>query len=65
MYAEYFMDWQLISDGSSTPYVDGGITKLLSNDSVDIYAGYDLSETFGTRLPTTGCHRNRVSYRFH
>ena len=21
---------------------------------LDIYAGYDLSETFGTRLPTTG-----------
>ncbi len=66
MYAEYFMDWQLISGQFFyTPYVDGGITKLLSNDlQLDIYAGYDLSETFGTRLPTTGWFIGTgVSYR--
>ena len=66
MYAEYFMDWQLIAGQFFyTPYVDGGITKLLSNDlQLDIYAGYDLSETFGTRLPTTGWFIGTgVSYR--
>ena len=66
MYAEYFMDWQLVSGQFFyTPYVDGGITKLLSNDlQLDIYAGYDLSNTFGTRLPSTGWFIGTgVSYR--
>jgi hypothetical protein len=66
MYAEYFMNWQLIAGQFFyTPYVDGGITKLLSNDlQLDIYAGYDLSEALGTRLPSTGWFIGTgVSYR--
>lgn len=49
----------------ATPYVDGGFTKLLSNDlQLDIYAGYDLSTTLGARLPSTGFFFGTgVSYR--
>tara|TARA_B100000900_G_scaffold413794_1_gene438632 strand:- start:698 stop:1600 length:903 start_codon:yes stop_codon:yes gene_type:complete len=65
-YAEYFMDWRVISGQFQyTPNVDGGMTKLLTNDlQFDIYAGYNLSEYFGTRLPSTGWFIGTgVSYR--
>ncbi len=48
-----------------TPFIDGGITKLLSNDlQLDIYAGYDISEITGTRNATTGFIAGAgISYR--
>ena len=50
----------------TTPYIDGGFTKLLSNDlQLDVYAGVDLSTEFGSRLPTNGFFFGTgVSYRF-
>ena len=48
-----------------TPFFDGGITKLLSNDlQLDVYAGMNVSERFGTRLPSKGWFIGTgVSYR--
>ena len=56
VYIEYFTNWELVQTQLfHTPFIDVGITKLLSNDlQLDVYAGYDLSETVGVRNPTTG-----------
>ena len=66
VYAEYFSDWQV--QGTQlfgTPYLDGGFTRLLSNDlQLDVYAGFDLSPYVNTRLNTSGLFFGAgVSYR--
>jgi hypothetical protein len=66
VYLEYFTNWELVQTQLfHTPFIDGGITKLLSNDlQLDVYAGYDLSETVGVRNPTTGFIAGAgISYR--
>ena len=66
VYIEYFTDWELAQTQlSQTPYVDGGITKLLSNDlQLDVYAGYNLSETVMVLNLTTGFIAGAgISYR--
>ncbi len=67
VYLEYFSD--LVVAGNqlyTTPYIDGGFTKLLSNDlQLDVYAGVDLSDQLGARLPTHGFFFGTgISYRF-
>jgi len=66
IYAEYFMNWEFLgNEFFYTPFFDGGITKLLSNDlQLDVYAGMNVSERFGTRLPSKGWFIGTgVSYR--
>ena len=66
VYLEYFTNWELVQTQLfHTPFIDGGITKLLSNDlQLDVYAGYDISETVGVRNPTTGFIAGAgISYR--
>ena len=66
VYIEYFTNWELVQTQLfHTPFVDGGITKLLSSDlQLDVYAGYDISETVGARNPTTGFIAGAgISYR--
>lgn len=66
IYLEYFTNWE--NNGgqfSNTPYVDGGFTKLLSNDlQLDLYAGYNVSESLDVRAPSSGFFVGTgVSYR--
>lgn len=66
VYLEYFSEFTWGGNVLyATPYVDGGFTKLLSNDlQLDIYAGYDLSTNLSARLPSTGFFFGTgVSYR--
>ena len=66
VYLEYFTNWELVQmQLFHTPFIDGGITKLLSNDlQLDIYAGYDISEITGTGNATTGFIAGAgISYR--
>jgi hypothetical protein len=66
IYAEYFSNWFVAgSQFFTTPYFDGGFTKLLSNDlQLDVYAGVDLSPYLDTKLNTTGFFFGTgVSYR--
>jgi len=67
IYLEYFSEFTWGGNQLyTTPYIDGGFTKLLSNDlQLDVYAGLDLSTEFGSRLPTNGFFFGTgVSYRF-
>jgi len=66
VYVEYFSNWEVQGrELFTTPYFDGGFTKLLSNDlQLDIYAGVDLSPYLGSKLNTSGFFFGTgVSYR--
>ena len=66
MYVEYFTTAKVAGvQFLSSPFFDGGFTKLLSNDlQLDIYAGIDLSPYVGSRRNTSGFFFGTgVSYR--